>query len=295
MHRAPAQVLVGLSAFVTMLVVPTLVSAQVNAEVLRANPLREGLSGGLEGSFALARGNVELLDVGGAGRIQYQTLHPSPTPTDAESEDAGEVAPEHPTPPSPAPLPFVAQRVFLTASGRFSEVGGRPFVSQAFVHARWTAMWHERVGSDVFAQAQFNAFLRLTTRAVVGAGVRVEIVHEPVFMMWGGSGYMFEYDRIDVQVGAPDAPETFEHRWTSYLTMRLAVLENQLLFQNTVYYQPRFDAFEDFRFLEELEVMSRVGEAFLLGVTLDVLYDSAPPTGVSNTDLRVVSALRVSL
>lgn len=106
---------------------------------------------------------------------------------------------------------------------------------------------------------------------------------------------MFEYDRIDVQVGAPDAPETFEHRWTSYLTMRLAVLENQLLFQNTVYYQPRFDAFEDFRFLEELEVMSRVGEAFLLGVTLDVLYDSAPPTSVSNTDLRVVSALRVSL
>lgn len=264
--------------------------AQVNAETLRPNPLRDGLSGGLEGSLALARGNIELLDVGGAGRIQYQTLHPvpeAPAPASAPSAD-GE------TPTAPPPLPFVAQRVFLTASGRFADRMGTPFVSQAFVHARWTAMWHERVGSDVFAQLQYNAFLRLTARAVAGVGVRVEMVHEPVFMMWGGSGYMFEYDRITPLAGALDAPESFEHRWTNYLTMRLAVLDNQLLFQNTVYYQPRFDAFEDFRLLEELEVMSRVTEAFLLGITLDVLYDSAPPTAVNTTDLRLVSALRLA-
>ena len=95
--------------------------------------------------------------------------------------------------------------------------------------------------------------------------------------------------------GAPDAPETLEHRWTSYVTMRLAVLEGQLLFQNSVYCQPRFDALQDFRFLEELEVMSRVGEVFMLGATLTVLYDSAPPTGVSDTDLRLVTALRLVL
>lgn len=87
---------------------------------------------------------------------------------------------------APLPLPFVAQRVFLTANGRLAERAGTPFVSQAFVHARWTAMWHERVGTDLFAQAQYNQFLHLNVRAVGGVGLRVEIVHEPVFMMWGG-------------------------------------------------------------------------------------------------------------
>jgi len=77
--------------------------------------------------------------------------------------------------------------------------------------------------------------------------------------------------------------------------MRLAVLDNQLLFQNTVYYQPRFDDFADFRFLEELEVMSRVGAQPLFGATPSVLYDSQPPTGVVPPDLRLTSMLRLDL
>jgi hypothetical protein len=260
-------------------------SAQANAEILRANPLREGWSGGIDASLALLRGNVELLDLGGAGRIQYQSLHPVPEPPPAaEGEEA----------PAP-PLPFFFQRVFLAASGRFAERAGTPFLNQAFAHARWTAMWHERVGTDLFAQVQHNEFQRLQLRFVTGGGLRVELVHEPVFMMWGGSGYMFEHDRISVLTGAPDAPESFDHRWTSYLTMRLAVLESQLLVQNTVYYQPRFDDFEDFRFLEELEVMSRIASQFLFGATLTVLYDSQPPTGVVPADLRLMSMLRLDL
>lgn len=67
-----------------------------------------------------------------------------------------------------------------------------------------------------------------------------------------------------------------------------------MLLQNTLYYQPRFDAFDDFRFLEELEVMSRVATQFMFGATLSVLYDSAP-TGVVPTDLRLVSTLRIDL
>jgi hypothetical protein len=252
--------------------------AQVNAEVLRPNPLRDGWSGGIDGSFALSRGNVELLDVGGAARIQYQTLHP------ASPHPAGE----------PAPLPFVAHRVFLTGNARFAERADVAFIRQAFVHARWTGMWHERVGSDVFAQYQFNEFLRLQGRAVAGAGVRVEAVHGPVFMAWAGSGYMFEYDRISVLPGAADEPEAFEHRWTNYLTMRLALFENELLLQSTLYYQPRFDDFTDARLLAELEALARVTDVFALGAVFGVLHDSAPPTGVEETDLRLMSTVRLS-
>ncbi|MFN0062622.1 MAG: hypothetical protein ACKVPX_08900 [Myxococcaceae bacterium] len=100
--------------------------AQVNAEVLRPRAFHAGWSGGVDGSFALSRGNIELLDVGGGGRVQYQTLHPV-----AQIDPA-----------TPAPVPYVAQRVFVTASARFAENANAAFVNQAFVHARWTGMWH---------------------------------------------------------------------------------------------------------------------------------------------------------
>jgi Protein of unknown function, DUF481 len=252
--------------------------AQVNAEVLRPNPLREGWTGGLDGNLALARGNIDLLDVGGGGRVQYQTLHP--------------VVPGHDGVPDA--LPFIAQRAFLTTSARFAERADTTYMKQAFVHARWTGMWSERLGTDVFAQYQLNEFLRLQGRAVVGTGVRAEVVHQPVLMAWGGSGYMFEYNRISVLQGAPDARQSRDHRWTNYFTARLALFESELLVQNTLYYQPRFDNFGDFRILEELEALSKVTDVFAFGMTLAVLHDSAPPTRVKQTDLRLVSTVRLT-
>jgi hypothetical protein len=261
---------------------PVAARAQVNAEVLQANPFREGWTGGVDGSVALSRGNIDLLDVGGTLRVQFQTLVPQ------------EATDEETTSEETAPIPFLAQRVSLTGNGRFAERAGAPFISQAFVHLRWTAMWHERVGSDTFAQYQFNAFQRLEARAVAGLGLRIEMVHEPSFLAWAGSGYMFEYDLIDVLPGASDPRDVFEHRWTNYFSMRLAVFDDQLLLQNTLYYQPRFDSFEDFRLLEELEVLATAGESVRLGVTLSVLYDSSPPSGVLHTDLRLVNMLRLA-
>lgn len=271
-----------LVAVVIGLLLTTPSSAQanpVNAEVLRPNPFRPGWSGGLDGSFSLSRGNVDLLDVGGGARVQFQTLYPDPPAA---------IDPRRKT------APFVHHRVFLTGSGRFAEREGSPFMNQAFAHLRWTGMWHRRVGSDLFAQYQFNQFQRLRARVVTGVGARFEIVHLPVFMLWAGTGYMFEHDRIDVLPEAPDEPLTFHHRWTNYVTMRLAVFDDRLLLQNTTYVQPRFDAFADLRFLEEFEALAKVTEVFGLGATLSVLYDSEPPTGVEDVDLRLMSTVRLS-
>ncbi len=256
----------------------TRASAQVNAEVLRPVPLRAGWTLEADGSVALFRGNIELLEVGTAARVRYQTLRPVLTAAPGET----------------APLPFIAQRVFLAARLRFAERGTVPFSNQAFVHGRWTGIWQKRIGTDVFVQYQFNEFLKLQGRFVSGIGARFEIVHDPVVLVWGGSGYMFEYNRIRVVPDANDAPETFEHRWTNYLTGRLALFESRLLLQNTIYYQPRFDNFSDFRMLEELEVLTKVSEVFAFGVTVGILYDSAPPTGVRPTDLRLLTTARIS-
>ena len=272
---APRALLFALVALVVG--APASAAAQVTAEVLRPNPLRPGWSGGLDVSLALARGNIELFDVGAAGRVQYQTLHP---PRAAPGEEGG--------------LPFFRHRAYLTANARFAERAASAFINQGFLHARWTAMWHRRLGSDLFAQYQFNEFWRLRARALVGAGLRAEIFHLPWFTMWAGSAYMLEYNRIDVLPGARDRPETFEHRWTNYLAFRIAGPEGRVLLQSTLYLQPRWDAFDDFRLLEEVELVVKASDLFALVGTLSVLHDNGPPTGVKPTDLRLATTVRLS-
>ncbi|MEZ4308740.1 MAG: DUF481 domain-containing protein [Polyangiaceae bacterium] len=257
---------------------PSGARAQVNAESLRQDPLKPGFGANLDTSLSLARGNVTLFDVGAGGRLQYQTLYPAPPQAEGQT----------------APLPFLHHRILVAGNGRYSENGSGPFVSQTYLHMRWTGMWHPRVGSDVFVQWQNNRFFRLQRRSLAGAGARFEIVHHPALLWWGGTAYMLEYEQINVQPGAPDAPETLSHRWTSYLTERFSFLGGRFLLQSTTYIQPRFDDFSDFRLLEEVEAQGKVTDVVSFGFNLSVLHDSAPPTGVQSTDLRMSSGIHLS-
>ncbi|MBK8255978.1 MAG: DUF481 domain-containing protein [Polyangiaceae bacterium] len=252
--------------------------AQVNAESLRQNPLKPGLSINTDITFALAKGNVELFDIGAGGKIQYQTLYP-----------LSEAAPtEAPT------LPFIRQRVFIAGNGRYADRADIPVVSQSYLHMRWTGMWHPRIGTDTFIQYQYNRFFRLLRRSLAGAGARVDMFHHPNFLWWGGSAYMLEYEMIAVAPGASDTPETLSHRWTNYLTERVSTAGDRIVFQSTTYIQPRFDNFSDFRLLEEVEALGKVTDMVSFGLNFSLLYDSAPPTGVKNTDVRLSSAVHLN-
>lgn len=245
--------------------------AQVNAEFLRTNPLQAGLSAAGEVNLSLARGNIEVIDIGGAAKVQYLTLH-------------ADTATHTP--------PYIAQRIFLTVNGRFADRAGTTFVSQSYAHLRWTGMWHPRLGTDVFTQLQYNEFFRLRQRLLMGAGARAELVHLAPLMIWGGSGLMLEQERIDVSEGSLDAEETLDLRWTNYLSARATFLEDRFLLQNTVYLQPLVGQIKDFRLLEEFEVLAKVTQHLGLGTLLSVLYDAKPPTGVKTTDLRLTSSFR---
>lgn len=268
---APALGLAAL-AFAAITLAAGPVEAQVNAEALRPDPLRAGWSRTIDGSLALATGNVALFDVGGAVRVQYQTVRPAPG----------------------GGVPFIRQRGLIAASARYAERADAAFIDQAFVHARWTAMWWPRVGSDAFAQHQRNQFLRLRGRAIAGVGVRVELVHRAAVLVWAGSGYMFEYNQLRVAPGASDPASSAEHRWTNYLTARVALADGRLLLQHTTYAQPRVDAPADVRILDELEALAKVTTVFAFGATLSVLHDSAPPTAVEPTDVRLLSTVRAT-
>ena len=284
----------------TLLLVTTTVDAQVNAEGARPDAVLDhpGWSGGLDFGLALLRGNVDFLDVGGGARLEWQRFDRATTEgtnpaSDTGASDTG--ASDSGASEALEVPPWLRQRAFLSASARHAAQGSRTFANQSFVHARWSAMWRRRVGTDLFAQHQFDELLRLRVRALAGLGARLVLVHRRVFRVWAGTGAMVEHERIRVDDGAPDPRRTTVARWTSYLALRLSLADRRLVLQSTTYVQPRFDAIADYRVLNDLQLLAVVSTQLASGISLAVWHDRRPPTGVRRTDVRLLASLKIAL
>jgi len=265
-------ILLGLAGLVTT---NSAIAQTVNAEALRRTQFDDGWSGDITGSFSFWRGNVDYLDVGGSASVQYQTLYP-------HDEDD--------------PVPYVKQRAYLATNGRFAERNDSTFLSNAFAHARWTGMWHPIIGTDVFAQFQFNEFLRLNRRVLTGAGARVEALRLPEVLASFGTSYMLESERVDEEAAFPDDAETIAHRWSTYGVMRSMLFDDRLILQATIYFQPRFDEFSDHRVLTQFEGEATITEILSVGMNVMQMYDSRPPpNGVTRLDFRMTNTVKLTL
>lgn len=253
----------------------------VNTEQMRTDLRGEGWSGAVDSRVALARGNVDRIDLSFGTAIQLLTMHP-------EGAGFGGRAP-----PTGAP-PFFRDRWLLLTDGAFIRAESNTLANRGFAHTRYTRMWRPRLGTEAFAQLQYNELTRLRQRAVIGGGARVAVVQRRVVQAWFGSGYMAEYEQNRTEEDDLHPASVVNHRWTSYAVVNVTPTRAQtLVIRNTLYGQPRFDRFADIRVLESFAIEARALPTLALGVDFLVLYDSEPPQGVVTTDLRLGSYLRV--
>lgn len=236
-------------------------SAQVNTEKLRTGAPTPGFHGSVDGSVLLKRGNVRLLSVSTAARIEYNVgIH---TP-------------------------------YLIGSFSFGQKGDDDdvYINNGFGHLRWTAMWHPYVGTELFSQVQFNEFLRLKLRVLGGAGVRVAAVTLDTFELSVGTGYMVEFEDLSIDASNAHPQESLNHRWTSYVTFKVHIQDYMRLVSIT-YVQPRFDELSDMRVLQDADLEVDVFKYLSLILGVSVAYDSDPPDGVETTDITFAPKLRV--
>lgn len=269
---SPARVLALLGAL-ALVVVARPASAQiVNAEALYKRSLEAGWHGQVEGTFGVQQGNIDVLDVGGGGQVQYQTLHPE----------------------VPGLAPFRRHRGFIVANGRFARQEGDAFISQSFAHARYTFMVHPRIGPEAFVQHQYNEFLRLRTRFLVGGGARAILANLTTFQVTVGTGYMFELDERNLQEGSTSPPETRHHRWNNFFAIRSSLFDGNLLLQTNIYAQPRWNDFTDVRAMFQFEAEVSVNDWLSTSTVFTDQYDSQPPEGVEDLDVSLTQRVKVT-
>ncbi|MDD9944437.1 MAG: DUF481 domain-containing protein [Myxococcales bacterium] len=238
-----------------------LASAQVNTETLRLGQPEQGVHGSVKGDVSLRRGNVELFELGGDAKLFYQTGYHTP---------------------------LVAVRAEL------GKQGGERFAENAFVHARWTAMWLERLGTEVFGQVQYDSFVRLKFRTLIGAGPRAAVVVLDWLECFVGTGYMLEREVLKIPATDSHPQTTLNHRSTTYAAIKVR-LSPVLKLNNVTYLQPRFDHLRDVRVLEELELELAATEQIQVVNTFSMRLDSDPPDQVRKLDLGLTVGFRVGI
>jgi len=246
----------------------------VNIETMADSEPGFGLS--LAGTLHLERGNTNETVVGAAAQAQYQTVW--------SNEDAADDVPA-----------FLRQRILGTTSLVFESAEGEQLDNQRFAHLRWTAMWLRRVGSEVFVQYQFAQFERLDVRLLAGTGARFVLLNRDWITTQVGSAYMLEFEQLTALQGEASPAPTLAHRWTNFLNVAVSLFEDRLTLTNTVYFQPRFDDFSDFRVLEEFSLEIAITDILSFVTALGVAYDSTPPQEVVSTDVALSQSLLLQL
>lgn len=274
---------------------------QINTEKLRVGADQPGFGGHFDLTFALRNGNSDVLLLGTGFQIQHvilpESLLQGDEPTAAESTSADSTTDdESPTPAEveAARLVYEKQVLFLISSFSFSEQNDERAVNSGFSHLRWGRNKGPRLGIEAFAQHQFNEFTNLDTRLLLGFGGRFTLLRKPRKEAFLGSGYMYEFERLDVPVGGLDDRESRHHRWTNYFTFKTNRPDDRLLFVNTLYIQPRFDQLDDLRLLDEAELQIKITDRVSFGLSASLAHDSDPPVGIKKTDITIVNRFRVN-
>ncbi len=179
----------------------------------------------------------------------------------------------------------------ITFSGDYAETSGSRDTNKQTVHLRHTQDWKDQIAWEAFTQWQRNEFTKLTRRALIGGGLRWDLMQrdrkESGARLYLGTGafaenqsYRAESDRNTIRANL-------------YLSAVMPVFADSSL-SGTLYFQPAFDDPGDHRATAALGFSVPMSESLSLELSLNVTHDSRPAVGVEKTDIEYLTGIRWS-
>lgn len=167
---------------------------------------------------------------------------------------------------------------------------------RVFEHLRYRYQFNKRWIGEVFAQHEYNEKRLLLLRALVGMGVRYQILDCKKTQIGVGVAYMAEYEVLKEDADFGPVPEyespLFNNRLSSYITGSYEV-DDRVQLAQTLYVQPLITDLADIRLFSESAVTLRITKALLFRTSLVLSYDHKPPDygGVKPLDSTLLSSI----
>lgn len=250
---------IGLGCF---LLGSSFLRAQVNTERLRVFGDRKGWSHSLQLSGNLARGNADYSRVSASWRTDFEQK---------------------------------PKELFAVAQYERGFTQGKTYVDRGFLHTRYLHRFLEALKTEFFAQAEYNAFIRLKARYLGGGGLRWKAIshvpktEKPHWNTWVyvGVGGMVEHEEIK---DAPDQNTTLfrsTNYWALYVEHGKTIGLNAVAYLQIAPGNP-----SDFRVLAESNLSLAITKHLALTTAFTYRYDHEPPSLVKRYDMNLTQGLR---
>ena len=158
--------------------------------------------------------------------------------------------------------------------------------NKGFIHFRTTKNVLKNYQMEVFTQYEFNEFLLLNDRYLLGAGLRIGFNNNKLSTTYLGIGLMIENETYDLLI----ENEKSLLRSTNYIKNNFALSANIEL-NNTAYFQIASDDFNDYRILYDGGLDFNVNESFAFTIELNYRYDNDPHGDLGRSYIQISNGM----
>ncbi len=191
---------------------------------------------------------------------------------------------------------YIGQRYnsFIIAKLDYKEANNNIIVKKGFTHLRNVFYYSGNLSFELFFQKEFNEFISLNDRNILGGGVRIKIAESYTdtssVAISFGSGIMYESE--DYTDGYKEDSKLA--RSTNYLSVNWKI--NKVFSISSVSYaQVDVTQLNNYRLLNESDFSVNIFSNVKLFIGVDYRYDSQPPEEVKNYDFEFVNGIRFSI
>ena len=166
-------------------------------------------------------------------------------------------------------------------------------INKAFSHYRYIQNISNLIDWEVFAQIESNEFTRLSSRGLLGAGIRFNISNNQNHHGFLGVGAFKSREEIEFKAGYSDDGIENLTRFNFYLLSKYKV-KPTVEFSNAVYYQPDSNQFSDYRALIQSKLDFIISKKLSFRISLDAEYDSVPSETIEKSDVSYTAGIKYS-
>lgn len=164
------------------------------------------------------------------------------------------------------------------------------FQNSWFLHFRYNQKLSNLFRLEAFVQNQNNTLLTITSRNLIGAGIRLKLISKENTKAYFGNAYMYEIEKID------DLDQQFyNHRNSSYLSITHTLEQARLDFTGTVYFQPLYRYIGNHRILCQLKAEMPLTKVLSVSALYNYFYSSFSPNAANDRSSNLRLGLTFTL
>ena len=238
--------------------------SQVNTEAIRSSKIDDGFRSRIDLLFGLNSGNSEFISGETKLRLDYIQSN---------------------------------YRTFLAGELAYKEGNNAVISDKGFLHGRYIYKLDSLLEPELFIQKEFNEFVLLSDRNLLGAGVRLTLSNTDFVAdssaeidIYLGSGIMYEMEEINI------IPTQITEiiRSTNYITITWKPSENFLL-NSVTYFQVDINRLNDHRILNDTKLQFKITKAVSFVFNMNYRFDKEPPQGIREYDLELKNGITVEI